>query len=293
MAEQKKANTTNKDAKTKKKKKNKKNTAVKAVVISVLSVLTVVFLGIFILSAASRIHKNAADKLNKSMYPLRYENYVEKYCKEFDVDKCLVYGVIKTESGFDPNATSPVGAIGLMQLMPDTFTWLQNYRTEFMPDKILDSKELYKPKLNIEYGVYLLRYLLDMYDGNTALAICAYNAGNGNIDEWLAQGIITPDNVDPDNIPFPETANYLVKVQAASEKYRELYFSDYVYTYSKVEWEETGSNTEADTDTDVDISSAEQNEGESYEDGGDMLDDYYYYDYSEDYGNDYINEEYY
>ena len=231
-----------------KSKKKKNNGSTKKIVIIISAVCAFVVLPIILLILSSILHKGASEQLEKSVYPLEYESYVEKYCKEFDVDKCLVYGVIKTESGFDPNAQSPVGAIGLMQLMPDTFTWLQNYRTQFMPDKILDSKELYNPKLNIEYGVYLLRYLLDMYDGNVDLAVCSYNAGNGNIDDWLAQGLISYDNVDPDNIPFPETANYLVKVRTAADKYRELYFPDYVYTYSKAEWEN------ADTDDDDGLS---------------------------------------
>ena len=239
MADEKKTVGSNK----KNKKKKKNNKAFKTAVITVTVISLIFIVSVVLFAVLSVFRQNAEEKLNKSVYPIKYENYVEKYCKEFDVDKCLVYAVIKTESNFDPNAESPVGAIGLMQLMPDTFTWIQNYRTAFQPDKIIDSKELYKPKLNIEYGVYLLRYLLDMYDGNTELAICSYNAGNGNIDDWLAQGIITRDNVDPDNIPFPETANYLRRVTTAMDMYRQLYFSDYTYTYSKAEWEQTDIDT--------------------------------------------------
>ena len=95
-----------------------------------------------------------------------------------------------------------------MQIMPDTFTWLQNYRTEFMPEKILDPSELYKPQVNIEYGTFLLKFLLDHYDGNRSLAIIAYNAGYGNVDTWLADGIIQRD-VTAESVPFTETSNYI------------------------------------------------------------------------------------
>ncbi len=262
-------------------------------IIAALLVLLIVVVPIILLAVSSTIHHNAAEKLNKSIYPIKYESYVEKYCKEFEVDKCLVYAIIKTESDFDPNAVSGVGAIGLMQLMPDTFTWLQNYRTEFQPDKIMDSKELYNPKLNIEYGVYLLRYLLDMYDGNYSLAICSYNAGNGNIDSWLSQGIITSENVEPDNIPFEETSNYLRRVRTAMEKYKELYFSDYVYTYSKVEWQiqtDTADSETEQTDTMTDeITNDYYTDNAGYEDdytyNYDADDGYVYdeYNYEEDY----------
>ncbi len=277
-------------------KKNNNKSRTKTAVAVIVSVVLIFCLGAVILTVSSVLHKKASEKLDESMYPLEYEKYVEKYSKEFDVDKCLVYGVIKTESGFDPNAESPVGAIGLMQLMPDTFTWIQNYRTQFMPDKILDSQELYDPKLNIEYGVYLLRYLLDMYDGNTDLAICSYNAGNGNIDDWLAQGIITPDNVDPDNIPFEETANYLRRVRSAMDKYRELYFPDYAYTYSKVEWEDPETAADTQQTASADYSEIEYYNGYEVDQGDnneyDLEDNYDNYNDNNYYEGNYYDDEY-
>ena len=120
-----------------------------------LVMLIVVPIVLFVISLM--LHKESAGDFTKSLYPIKYESYVESYSKEFGVDVCLVYGVIRTESGFDPEAVSQAGAIGLMQLMPDTFTWLQNYRTNFMPEKLIDSSKLYDPKTNIEYGTYLLR----------------------------------------------------------------------------------------------------------------------------------------
>ena len=150
----------------------KKNISFSIAVIG-LAIVVIAPIVLFVFSAL--FHGKSTGEFTKAVYPVKYEYYVEKYSKEFDVDVCLIYGIIRTESGFDPDAVSQAGAIGLMQLMPDTFTWLQNYRTEFMPDKIIDSKELYKPGVNIEYGTYMLKFLLDHYNGNRSLAIIAYN----------------------------------------------------------------------------------------------------------------------
>lgn len=220
-------------------------------------IIVVVLLGLAILIPvvllviSSILANNATKKLNESMYPLEYEGYVEDAAEMYGVDICLVYGVIRTESNFDPDAVSGAGAIGLMQIMPETFTWLQNYRTDFMPEEILKSDELYDPETNIDYGVYLLSYLLEKYEGDTSLAICAYNAGYGNVDEWLANGTISEENVTAEEIPFPETSNYLTKVTNAMEMYRELYFSD------------TDTDTESEIYSDTDCISSEYTESSS------------------------------
>lgn len=287
----------NKNTKTDKKKKSvgsKKKIVITASLIGLFAVVPIVLL---IISAV--LHYSASNEFNKTVYPLKYESYVEKYSKEFDVDKCLVYGIIKTESGFDPDAVSPVGAIGLMQIMPDTFTWLQNYRTQFQPDKLLDSDKLFDPKLNIEYGVYLLRYLLDFYDGNVPLVICSYNAGHGNIDEWLSSGIISSDDVRAEDIPFEETANYLTRVQTAMDAYRELYFPDYEYTYIKKETESSEEeNTDSDnfeepqTEYDGEFSDSDEDEEAFNHDINDGY-DYNDYNYDDYYYNEGVEEEYY
>ena len=192
-----------------------------------------VLIPVVILVISSAIHHDAADNFNKSLYPVKYESYVEKASKEFGVDECLIYGVIRTESNFDADAVSSAGAIGLMQLMPDTFTWLQNYRNNFETDKVMNSDKLYDPKINIEYGVYYLSYLLEKYDDDKTLAICAYNAGYGNVDSWIADGTIPNHNVSPESVPFSETSNYLRRVTESMNMYRELYFSK-LESYSDV-----------------------------------------------------------
>lgn len=202
--------------------KNKKNIPF-IVITSLLGVSILIPLVLLIVSTL--MNSGATKEFTKSLYPIKYESYVEKAAKDYNVDICLVYGVIRNESNFNPDVVSNAGAIGLMQIMPDTFTWLQNYRENFEPKKILDSDKLYDPKINIDYGTYYLRYLLDKYDGDRSLVICAYNAGYGNVDSWIEDGTIPNGDVSPSDVPFSETSNYLAKVTESTEMYRELYFS--------------------------------------------------------------------
>ena len=138
----------------------KQNRSKAPFITAVILLIIAIVIPVILLIVSTVLNRGANDELNKSLYPLKYEKLVEKAAKEYGVDICLVYGIIRTESGFDPEALSQAGAIGLMQIMPDTFTWLQNYRTDFMPEEIFDSSELYNPEINIDYGVLLLSYLL-------------------------------------------------------------------------------------------------------------------------------------
>ncbi|MBR2988654.1 MAG: lytic transglycosylase domain-containing protein, partial [Clostridia bacterium] len=129
----------------------------------------------------------------KIFYPIRYESEIETACKTYDVDKSLVTAIIKCESSFNEQAKSNKGAIGLMQLMPSSAKWCaQKLGIEYSDEM------LYNPRYNINMGVYYLSYLLDKFDLN--YAICAYNAGEGNVSKWL--------NGDG-QIKFPETRAYL------------------------------------------------------------------------------------
>lgn len=261
--------------------KNKKNIPF-IVITSLLGVSILIPLVLLIVS--TMMNSGATKEFTKSLYPIKYESYVEKAAKEYNVDICLVYGVIRNESNFDPNVVSNAGAIGLMQIMPDTFTWLQNYRADFEPKKILDSDKLYDPKTNIDYGTYFLRYLLDKYNGDKSLVICAYNAGYGNVDSWIEDGTIPNGNVSPSDVPFPETSNYLLKVTESMEMYRELYFS-------KLDSYPDGSasivSSQKDSEEDEDLIQPDDEE-EIYDDENiDIEDDAYYNDY-EEYYDEYI-----
>lgn len=152
----------------------------------------------------------------KLLYPRPYSEIVEREAAEFNIDESLVYAVIKTESGFDKNAQSHAGAMGLMQLTPATFEWISSL---YPPEKEGDVLE---PEVNIHCGCALLRLLLDQF-GTIDVALCAYNAGMGNVSEWLSGGKYSSDGESLHTIPYPETAHYLKKVKKAAERYREIY----------------------------------------------------------------------
>ena len=261
--------------------KNKKNIPF-IVITSLLGVSILIPLVLLIVSTV--MNSGATKEFTKSLYPIKYESYVEKAAKEYNVDICLVYGVIRNESNFNPDVVSNAGAIGLMQIMPDTFTWLQNYRENFEPKKILDSDKLYDPKTNIDYGTYYLRYLLDKYDGDKSLVICAYNAGYGNVDSWIEDGTIPNGNVSPSDVPFSETSNYLAKVTESMEMYRELYFS-------KLESYPDGTASmivSFQKDTEEEFVQSDDEENVYQDESIDNEDDTYYNEiyYDEEYGYD-------
>lgn len=158
----------------------------------------------------------------KKSYPREYAEYVEAYAELYGVPETMVFAVIRTESGFDSGAVSSAGAVGLMQMMPETFIWLTD---EILFDH-LDEGMLYDPETNVRYGTYLLSRFYDRY-GDWELALAAYNGGPGNLDEWLAD----PDYADGEGglkeIPFRETRQYVKKVLDARDMYERLYGEEY------------------------------------------------------------------
>ena len=152
-------------------------------------------------------------------YPQKYSQEVEQYSREFGVDDDLVYAVIKTESGFRKEVESYAGAVGLMQLMPETFEWLQDK----LNDEIVYSADsLKEPDINIRYGTYFLSYLLERY-GDEDTACAAYNAGTTTVDEWLEDSRYSKDGRTLSEIPYKETEDYVRKVREAREMYKKIY----------------------------------------------------------------------
>ena len=154
----------------------------------------------------------------RKIYPLKYSEYVEKYAEEYNIDKYLVYAIIKAESNFKEDAKSVSNAVGLMQIMEATAIETANK----MDLNIVES-DLYNPELNIRLGIKYFTNLLDKYNDNFNLAIIAYNAGIGNVDKWIADGVINADGTDLENVPFKETNNYARKILRDYEIYKELY----------------------------------------------------------------------
>jgi soluble lytic murein transglycosylase len=143
-------------------------------------------------------------------YPLEYEHIVRGHAEQYDLDAALVAAVIYRESEFDADARSSSGAIGLMQLLPDTAEGIAQLTggSRFVVD------DLYDPEINVRYGSFYLRRLLRKYE-DERLALAAYNAGQANVDEWIAEG--------REEIPFPETREFVENVLDARELYARAY----------------------------------------------------------------------
>jgi soluble lytic murein transglycosylase len=136
-----------------------------------------------------------------------YDNYISQYSNEFGIDAQLVKAVIKKESNINPEVVSSKGAVGLMQIMPKT---AREIAVQLNVSDYYSSESLKNPQINIMFGTYYLKKLLDYYNNNLILALSAYNAGIGNVDVWRKE---IPDlHVDAEKIPFNETKNYVKSV---------------------------------------------------------------------------------
>jgi soluble lytic murein transglycosylase len=161
-----------------------------------------------------------ADKAVKEIrLPLRHDDIIRQQANDKNLDPSLIAGVIYVESRFR-DQTSHAGAKGLMQLMPGTADYIagKSGGTEFVQGDLAD------PQINIAYGSWYLRYLLEHYHGNTVLALAAYNAGEGKVDEWWRNAADRGERFRvADHIPFPETRDYVAKVLEARRAYRREY----------------------------------------------------------------------
>ncbi len=185
----------------------------KKVIKRAIAVLIIILLSIGLGFAASHIWEMS----EKKAYPVKYTEFINSASEKFGVPRRIIYAVIHTESNFDNDAESSAGAIGLMQITESTF--------EEISGKLGENYEkgmMYDPATNIRYGTYYLSYLYK-YFGDWDTVFAAYNAGMGNVSEWLAK----PEYVNGDgklvNIPYEETRNYVKRVNEAQKKYTELY----------------------------------------------------------------------
>ena len=172
--------------------------------------LLIALAGVAVLGAvALAIADHQPDFVQRIRYPLRYEAIVRGHAKNYDLDPSLLAAVIYTESRFNARARSAAGAMGLMQLLPDTARGiaLRTGGDAFVVD------DLYSPEINVRYGAWYLRNLLNRY-GDERTALAAYHAGPGNVDSWRKRGI---------GIQFPETRSYVDKVEHVKQVYADAY----------------------------------------------------------------------
>ena len=152
------------------------------------------------------------------LFPMEHEETVTTYAKEYDVDPFLVYAVIHTESRFREDAVSPAGAIGLMQVTPDTGQFI----SEQLKLSSFTEELLKDPELNIRMGTWYLSYLKESFPRVETL-LAAYNAGPNRVRTWLEDEDVSDGEILTD-IPFEETRNYVERVLQREKIYRLLYF---------------------------------------------------------------------
>ena len=163
----------------------------------------------------------ARNPILKIIYPRTYEEAVLIYSEEYGVDDNLILALIKAESNFDANAISNRNAIGLMQLMEETAKDVANQNGIELDDENIEQElcDVYK---NVQIGTCYIAALLKRYE-NKEIALAAYNAGIGTVDNWIDKGIIKADGSDIENIPYKETNYYVRKILRDYEFYNNLY----------------------------------------------------------------------
>lgn len=158
-------------------------------------------------------------RMDLSRYPMTYAPEIRAAAAEFSLDPAYVASVVLAESSFDAEAVSSAGAIGLMQIMPATGEWIAGK----LEDEPFDVQRLYQPEVNLRYGCWYLRFLLDRYDGDMYTASTAYHQGQGRVDQWLEDPEYSQDGRTLTAISSAVTDTYVNRIMESYANYQELY----------------------------------------------------------------------
>lgn len=151
----------------------------------------------------------------KVFYPLRYKDEIVKYSTKYGLDENLIFSIVKCESSFNENAISSKNAMGLMQITQPT--------ADYIAQKLsVKNYDLFDIDTNLNFGCYYLSYLYKKFK-NIDTVIVAYNAGEGNVSNWLKNENYSKDGISLNKIPFPETRSYLEEIKKTLAKYKKLY----------------------------------------------------------------------
>ena len=159
-------------------------------------------------------------RAERMLYPRKYEALVEQWADTYDLDPLLVDAFIRTESGFDPQATSTVDARGLMQMTEETFIWL---RSKIAPDEGLLFANLYDPETSIRFGCYYLHLCMERYNGDVATAAAAYHSGWGTVDALLQMEEHSADGETLQGFPYSQMNHYVKKITSCYARYQRIY----------------------------------------------------------------------
>jgi soluble lytic murein transglycosylase len=184
--------------------------------------LAIVMTGVLAVCAVLALQPLFHHAVKEIALPLRHEDIIRQQAHSKGLDPALIAGVIYAESHFIDGRTSSAGAQGLMQLTPATAEYIarKSGGTRFRVS------DLGTPQVNIAYGAYYLKYLMKRYGDDVPLVLAAYNAGEGNVDKWIAAARANNHALDVGAIPFGETRSYVTKVIGARKEYRATYRSE-------------------------------------------------------------------
>jgi soluble lytic murein transglycosylase len=161
--------------------------------------------------------------IGKKIYPIYYQKEIKESAEKHNIDPFLIAALIRVETNYKYHLESSKGAMGLMQIMPDTANWI----AEAAKVQTFIPADLLKPDVNIFLGAWYMSWLTKHYNGNVVYAIAAYNAGQGNVNQWKNNGIWDGRETNLDPIPFGETRHYVQRVLYYYHKYQNLYSKDW------------------------------------------------------------------
>lgn len=190
-------------------KKRKKRRSL-LVPLTVLALLAILFIGVYPRVTA------------RSQYPVRYETEIRRAAEVYSLDPALLAAIARIESSYRADARSSAGALGLMQIMPETGAWIAEKRGE---RDVFTDDLLFEPESSLLYGGWYLRYLLDEFDGDFTCAVAAYHAGQGSVRSWLKNPAYSLDGHTLSAFPTdaPRTGHYVSKVRKAYDYYLKQY----------------------------------------------------------------------
>ena len=161
-----------------------------------------------------------AGEWKRLAYPQKYTEYVQYYADKYQLDPLMLYAVIRTESGFDPNAQSSVDARGLMQVTEQTFDWI---KSKIAPGEPLEFADLYNPETAIRFGSYYFALCLERYEGDLSTAAAAYHSGWGTVDGLLKDPAYSADGRTLHTFPFTQMERYVQKINKSYSNYQSIY----------------------------------------------------------------------
>jgi soluble lytic murein transglycosylase len=158
--------------------------------------------------------------LGRMMYPIYYKEEIRSIASRYQLDPLLIAAIIRVESNYKAEAVSPKGALGIMQVMPETAEWILS-KEDFGSLTIQEISR--KPEAGILVGSWYLREMLRQFDGRLAVSLAAYNAGPGKVRQWLNENIWDGEQSSLNDIPYGETRHYVQRILYYYNKYKKLY----------------------------------------------------------------------